>query len=739
MGNFSKSSLPPASKKQESGSAKGSNPTVQLRDNRAEHAAQLKFAQLANSRRADEAVQRKELQEEEVQLAGIEEKELQMKSVDEEEELQMKSVESPTDQSETPVQRVENNTGLPDQLKSGVENLSGYSLDDVKVHYNSDKPSQLQAHAYAQGTDIHVAPGQEKHLPHEAWHVVQQKQGRVKATRQLKGKVNINDDAGLENEADVMGAKALQRREKGIVPHQTPITSQVVQRNEDTDMTDSRMDVLVKRVLAILGTLAANGNDWEKTYGDKGKDLGKQAVKKGKEKLLGNRDNQKPSIKEKIVKEGLKRWWAALEPEQKAEMLKESTSIFSGWFGGSSGGKEEEQSTAPQQEPKKQTSKQERFELDITSQDLETLYDTYKGYKEIKDQIEKIEEGARELAGRIGSEVGMKVGEFRDEREFISKFEEQRVPFKVAKLEFAFLKETILTKNVQARYKAELEALEDALDPSLQKPSAMINNPGLFTANKEQMAGAVETCSIAYENLKLANLIRNGTTSLLSNIGKVIDSVVEGGKKILGGIFGSSSEVEQVSPEIGKKQKELVTAIQTVCGKSWYWHTSGILAFKPTGVTEVGEKLKGVKPGKELAQIKAHLTKPEEDLIQTESEISSTDEQIETLSGSLQKDVTIDKVLSETRTKKSTEKYGGKQVDNSSKLAELGIERARLALEKRNLKKKIKGENRKPLTQVFYNAIKDLQPDNVISLNKTIAVMNQIAGELDNQNHTKNL
>ncbi|WP_299218739.1 DUF4157 domain-containing protein [uncultured Aquimarina sp.] len=102
-----------------------------------------------------------------------------------------------------------NNTGLPDNLKSGIENLSGYSMDDVKVHYNSSKPVQLQAHAYAQGTDIHLAPGQEKHLPHEAWHVVQQKQGRVKPTRQLKSKVYINDDTGLEKEADVMGAKAL--------------------------------------------------------------------------------------------------------------------------------------------------------------------------------------------------------------------------------------------------------------------------------------------------------------------------------------------------------------------------------------------------------------------------------------------------------------------------------------------------------------------------------------------------
>lgn len=101
-----------------------------------------------------------------------------------------------------------NNTGLPDNLKSGIESLSGISMDSVRVHYNSSQPVQLNALAYAQGTDIHVAPGQEQHLPHEAWHVVQQIQGRVKANKQLKGEAPINDEVGLEREAGVMGAKA---------------------------------------------------------------------------------------------------------------------------------------------------------------------------------------------------------------------------------------------------------------------------------------------------------------------------------------------------------------------------------------------------------------------------------------------------------------------------------------------------------------------------------------------------
>src|SRR6476620_11924839 len=87
-----------------------------------------------------------------------------------------------------------NQTGMPDALKSGVESLSGMSLDDVRVHYNSSKPAELQALAYAQGTDIHVAPGQERHLPHEAWHILQQAEGRVQPTSELQGGVDVDDD-----------------------------------------------------------------------------------------------------------------------------------------------------------------------------------------------------------------------------------------------------------------------------------------------------------------------------------------------------------------------------------------------------------------------------------------------------------------------------------------------------------------------------------------------------------------
>ncbi|WP_181016255.1 DUF4157 domain-containing protein [Pseudanabaena sp. BC1403] len=124
---------------------------------------------------------------------------------EEEEAIQGKFEADVTVQAKAEIQP--NQTGMPDRLKDGIESLSGIDISDVRVHTNSPKPSQIDALAYAQGNDIHLASGQEEHLPHEAWHVVQQKQGRVQPTLQTKG-VGINDDTGLENEADVMGAKA---------------------------------------------------------------------------------------------------------------------------------------------------------------------------------------------------------------------------------------------------------------------------------------------------------------------------------------------------------------------------------------------------------------------------------------------------------------------------------------------------------------------------------------------------
>ena len=131
---------------------------------RSQKTAQLK-AIIGGQAPVQRAVDEEDLQKKAkpVQKVGIDENIQQptapVQRASDEEELQMKAA---------PLQRKENNTGLPDNLKSGVEKLSDESLDDVQVHRNSDQPAQMQAHAFTQGNQIHVAPGQEKRLPHEA-------------------------------------------------------------------------------------------------------------------------------------------------------------------------------------------------------------------------------------------------------------------------------------------------------------------------------------------------------------------------------------------------------------------------------------------------------------------------------------------------------------------------------------------------------------------------------------------
>lgn len=90
---------------------------------------------------------------------------------------------------------------LPPSLRERTEARTGIPLDDVRVHYNSDKPAKLGALAYARGSEVHIGPGQEKHLEHELGHVAQQKAGLVQPTEHINN-LQINTDETLEADAD---------------------------------------------------------------------------------------------------------------------------------------------------------------------------------------------------------------------------------------------------------------------------------------------------------------------------------------------------------------------------------------------------------------------------------------------------------------------------------------------------------------------------------------------------------
>ncbi len=110
-------------------------------------------------------------------------------------------------------------TGIPAQMRAKFERSSGFSFDDVRVHYNSEKPAQLHAHAYTQGSEVFVAPGQEKHLPHELGHVVQQKSNEVKPTGEVGG-MPLNDDEAMEDGADKLAEEAESSEDSDEAPLQ---------------------------------------------------------------------------------------------------------------------------------------------------------------------------------------------------------------------------------------------------------------------------------------------------------------------------------------------------------------------------------------------------------------------------------------------------------------------------------------------------------------------------------------
>lgn len=108
-----------------------------------------------------------------------------------------------TESQASPTHQSSGGTSLPNYLREKFEKKSGLPMDDVRVHYNSDKPAELGALAYTQGTDVHIGPGQEEHLEHELVHVVQQKQGMVQPTKAY-GNLPVNDSPVLESMANSM-------------------------------------------------------------------------------------------------------------------------------------------------------------------------------------------------------------------------------------------------------------------------------------------------------------------------------------------------------------------------------------------------------------------------------------------------------------------------------------------------------------------------------------------------------
>ncbi len=133
----------------------------------------------------------------------------------------IQSKQAPVQAKQVPIQAkqrpIQRNTGSSKssgnvneaQVKANVSNIMGVDVTQAKVNYNSGKPAQLKAEAYAQGNTVEIAPGKEKHLGHELAHIGQQAQGRVQPTIQGNNGIGINNDPKLEKEVDDIGDQAM--------------------------------------------------------------------------------------------------------------------------------------------------------------------------------------------------------------------------------------------------------------------------------------------------------------------------------------------------------------------------------------------------------------------------------------------------------------------------------------------------------------------------------------------------
>jgi len=114
-------------------------------------------------------------------------------------------------------------SGMPDETLNKMSSSFGTDFSDVNIHSDSKSAVDAGALAYTQGNDIHFAPGQydpgsqsgQELLGHELTHVQQQREGRVQANNEVNG-LPLNDDKGLEEEADIKGAKAAQFKSNNI-------------------------------------------------------------------------------------------------------------------------------------------------------------------------------------------------------------------------------------------------------------------------------------------------------------------------------------------------------------------------------------------------------------------------------------------------------------------------------------------------------------------------------------------
>lgn len=162
--------------------------------------------------------------------------------------------------------------GLPEALQQRMESAFQADFSDVAVHADSTRAATMGALAYTEGSDLHFAPGQyspgssrgRELIGHELAHVLQQRDGRVRATSRVDG-VAVNDDQGLERDADRQSRRALQAqpvRPMATAKGETSRQSAVQRKQESSfpeELTEEQMGGAAQMRRSPASARSSNG------------------------------------------------------------------------------------------------------------------------------------------------------------------------------------------------------------------------------------------------------------------------------------------------------------------------------------------------------------------------------------------------------------------------------------------------------------------------------------------------
>jgi hypothetical protein len=173
----------------------------------------------------------------------------------------------------SPVQKKEDggSSGGGDIL-SKMGSAMGADFSNVNITTNSSKATDMGALAYAQGNDVHFAPGQynpgsqkgQELIGHELAHVKQQREGRVQANTSTNGQP-VNNDKSLEKEADDMGRMAASGKSTGG----SPVQQKSAKGGENTaqaKVVQKANNPVTQPIAYILGEMLTNVGSSDVAY-----------------------------------------------------------------------------------------------------------------------------------------------------------------------------------------------------------------------------------------------------------------------------------------------------------------------------------------------------------------------------------------------------------------------------------------------------------------------------------------